>query len=137
MRNNPPHICIYINKVILSYLRNYHTRITDHFVDNVLISELNYLRASLNFGLIRINRSDSKSDEVRNVDESLTVGSVEPSSKPFPVVADGSLHGFDADEIPEHHAVHLISPVSHSARDCDRHYLVVVDFAVAISQILG
>jgi len=53
------------------------------------------------------------------------------------VVADGSSHDFDADGIPERHAVRLASPVSHSARDCDRHYLVVVDFAVAISRILG
>lgn len=95
------------------------------------------MRDSLSFGLIRINRSDSKSDKVRNVDESSTVESAEPSSKPFPVVADGSSHDFDADGIPEHHAVHLISPVSHSARDCDPHYLVVVDSAVAISRILG
>jgi hypothetical protein len=48
------------------------------------------------------------------------------------VVVDESLHGSDVDGTLERRAAHLISRVSHFVRDCGRHYLVVVDFAVAI-----
>lgn len=78
-----------------------------------------------------------KSHKIRNVDESSRAGSAEPSNKPFPVVVDGSSRGSDADEIPERRAARLVSPVSHSVRDCDHRYLAAVDFAVAVSRILG
>ena len=72
-----------------------------------------------------------KGHRIRNVDESSTAGSAEPSSKPSPVVADGSSRGSDADGIPERRAARSVSPVSRSVRDCDRRYLVAVDSAVA------
>lgn len=74
---------------------------------------------------------------IRNVDESSTVALAGPTNKPSPVVADGSLRGSDADETQVHHVVRLVSPVSRSARDCDRRYLAAVDSAVAVSRILG
>lgn len=73
-----------------------------------------------------------KNHKIRNVDESSTAGSAEPSNKPFPVVADGSSRGSDADGIPEHRAARLVSPVSRSAHDYDRRYLAAVDSAVAV-----
>jgi len=49
------------------------------------------------------------------------------------VVVDDSSRGSDVDGILERRAARSISRVSHFVRDCGRHYLVVVDFAVAIS----
>jgi len=49
------------------------------------------------------------------------------------VVVDELSRGSGVDGTLERRAARSISRVSHFVRDCDRHYLVVVDFAVAIS----
>ena len=70
----------------------------------------------------------------KSVDENLMAALVAPQNKPFQEAVDGSSRDFDVDEILEPHEDHSVSPVLHFVHDCDRRFLVVVDFVAKILQ---